>query len=182
MESSWSSAKGPETVLGSFSAIVRKTWYPPTYDLYFTDRRIIFVKIGDYIPPSTGIIGSIASDIGEAAERHNIKERRDKYARMTLQEIADGKDNVGVAYDDIASVLVKGKKLPEIWFSFARKQKLGWEKIGFIIYGGDQFDQTVKKAGELLREFLLTRINIQLQSSKLIALFGEANPPPPPPP
>lgn len=101
---------------------------------------------------------------------------------MTLQEIADGKDNVGVAYSDIASVLVKGKSLPEIWFTFAQKQKLGWEKIGFIIYGGNLFDQTVKKAGELLRQFLLARLDVQLQSSELIALFGEANLPPPPPP
>jgi hypothetical protein len=157
---------------------VRKTWYPPTYDLYFTDRRIVFARVGDYIPPSVGI-GSILSDIGDAAEKHNIKERRGKYAQMTPQTIADGKNNVGALYDDIASVLVEGKRFStEIWFKFSRKQKLEWEKAGFVIYE----DETLRSAGDLLRRFLAAKLDVRLKSPKLMALFGNTNPPPPPPP
>jgi hypothetical protein len=154
---------------------------PPTYDLYFTGRRIIFVKIGDYVSPSADPIVSILTNIGRAAEKHNIKERRAKCAQMTPQEMADGKDNVGVFYSDVASVLVKGKRLPEIWFTFSRTQKLKWEKVGFTIYGGDLFDQNVKSAGELLHKFLPDKLDVQLRSPELMALFGNPAPPPPPP-
>jgi hypothetical protein len=158
---------------------VRKAWYPPTYDLYFTDRRVIFAKVGDFVPSGVGV-GFILSEIGEAAEKRGIKEKRGKYAQMTPQEIADGKDNVGVFYSDIASVLVKGKRVPEIWFTFSRKQKLDWEKVGFVVYGGNLFDETVRSAGELLRKSLAAKLDVQLESPKLIELFGNTNPPPPP--
>ena len=82
MGSSSQGEKGAERVLGYFTATLRKMWMPPTYDLYFTDQRIIFVKIGDYVSPGVGPVPSILGDIGQAAEKHNVKVRREKYAQM----------------------------------------------------------------------------------------------------
>ncbi len=164
-----------ERVLESLVDVtLHKLFSPPTYDIYFTNRRVIFAKIADYIYPAGGteIITSVMSTIGEAAEKHKAKEKRAAYAKMTPQEIADAKDSVGVFYDEITSVVVKGKRLPEIEFTFSRKQKLGWEKAEFIIYGGPNFDQTVKSAGQILRRILPNKLIIQLQSPKLLALFG----------
>jgi hypothetical protein len=115
----------------------------------------------------------IVDDIIRAGKKREIEENQAKYTRMSPEQMADGKDNVGVFYDDVLSVTIKEKRWSlEMEFVFSRRQKLGWEKVGFNTYGVDFPDQALRVLGDLLRKFLPTKLNVQLSSSKLLASFG----------
>jgi hypothetical protein len=136
-----------ENVLGFFSATRTTVWNWFIYNLYFTEHRIIFAKLGAWAR-------------APAEKRY---ENQRKYEHMTPQEIADCEDNVGVFYNDISSVKVKGDKLS---FAFFRTQKLGWEKIGFELYSEADYKRKMKEAkenlqsaDELLRRFLPDKLD-----------------------
>lgn len=165
----WDPQSG-ERVFGSVVMSLRKMWEPPNYGIYFTDRRLIFAKVSGYYSPAGGLI---VDDIIRAGKKREIEENQAKYTRMSPEQMADGKDNVGVFYDDVLSVTIKEKRWSlEMEFVFSRRQKLGWEKVGFNTYGVDFPDQALRVLGDLLRKFLPTKLNVQLSSSKLLASFG----------
>ena len=91
---------------------------------------------------------------------------------MTPQQMADGKDNIGVFYEDVLNVTVKGKRSLEIEFVFSRMQKLGWNKVGFNTWGVDFSDEAARSLGDLLRKFLSSKLNVELESSRWLAPFS----------
>jgi hypothetical protein len=164
----WDPQSG-ERVFGSVVMNLRKMWAPPNYGIYFTDRRLIFARVSGYYSPAGGLI---VDDIIRAGKKREIEENQAKYAQMSPQQMADGKDNVGVFYEHVLNVTVKEKRFLEMEFVFCRMQKLGWEKVGFNTWGVDFPDEAVRSLSDLLRKFLPTKLNVQLQSSKLRASFG----------
>jgi len=86
---------------------------------------------------------------------------------MTPQEITDCKENVGVLYDDISLVRVRGKGIAQIFFFFVRKQKLGWERISFTLRAEPEtYKENLLSSGELLRRFIPSKLDNQLQNTK----------------
>jgi hypothetical protein len=168
----FSERNGTENILGSFPVTRTGVWSPSIYNIYFTDRRIIFAKLGGAgtVPNMGGSGGLLASLVWVATEEGRQKKRSEAqggYERMWPQEIADCKDNVGVPYDDVSSVTIKGRSVPEIIFVFLRKQKLGWEKASFILYGdSNTYNENLRSAGVLLRRFLPYKLDNQLQDTK----------------
>jgi hypothetical protein len=148
-----------ENVLGFFSATRTTVWNWYIYNLYFTERRLIFAKLGAWAR-------------APAEKRY---ENQRKYEHMTPQEIADCEDNVGVFYDDISSVRVKGD---EVSFAFFRKQKLGWEKISFQLFSEADYRRKMNEAKENLRsadELLRRFLPYKLDEASLAALNSVAN-------
>jgi len=164
----WDPESG-ERVFGSVVMSLRKMWAPPNYGIFFTNRRVIFARISGYYNQDAGLI---VDEIVRAGKKREIEENQAKYAQMSPQQMADGKDNVGVFYEHVLNVTVKGKRSLEMEFMFCTVQKLGWEKVGFNTWGVDLPDEAVRSLGDLLRKFLPTKLNVQLQSSKLLASFG----------
>jgi hypothetical protein len=158
-----------ERVFGSVLMSLRKTWAPPNYGIFFTDRRIIFAKVSGYNYPAGGLI---VNEMVRAGEKREIEKSKAEYAQMNPQQMADGKDNVGVFYEDVLNVTVRGKRSLEMNLAFSRVQNLGWEKVGFNTWGVDFPDEAVRSLGDLLRKFLPTKLNVQLESSRLLASFG----------
>lgn len=162
-----------ENVLGFFTVTKQTNWNQYIYNLYFTERRIIFARLGGEASPPYGsnpgtvFLQSIFYPLVESRYQKKRQETKRTYDQMTPQEIADCKDNMAVLYDDISSVTVTGKWTPEVVFTFSKKQKLEWEKVKFLLYTiSNKRDETLRVSGELLRKFLPIKLKVELQDTK----------------
>jgi hypothetical protein len=162
-----------ENVLGFFTATRRTNWNQYIYNLYFTERRIIFARLGGEASPPYGgnpgtvFLQSIFYPLVEGRKQKKQQETKKTYDQMTPQEIADCKDNFGVFYHDISSVTVKGKGIPKVTFNFFRKQKFECDKIDFELNVAlSKPDEILRSAGELLHRFLPFKLDNQLKDTK----------------
>lgn len=163
-------AQRGERVFGSVVMSLRKMWQPPNYGIYFADRRLIFARVSGCYYPGGGLI---VDELARAGKKREIEENRAKYALMSPQQMVEEKEYVGVLYEDVLSVTVKERRWSlEVEFVFSTVQKLGWEKVGFNVWGVDFPDQAMRSLGDLLRNSLPTKLSVQLKSSKLLASFG----------
>ena len=161
-----------ETVLGFFSVTRIAFLHSAMYNAYFTERRVIFAKLGGVLIPPTSYspANPLAGLAWASTEGKRVKKRlaaQNEYGKMTPQEIADREDNVAVLYYDILSVRVKGVRQPSISFVFTRKQKLGWDKIDFsLLTDPGALEGNLQAAGKILRRFLPGKIDNQLKDTK----------------
>jgi hypothetical protein len=77
----------------------------------------------------------IVDDIIRAGKKREIEENQAKYAQMSPQQMADGKDNVVVFYEHVLNVTVKEKRFLEMEFVFCRMQKLDGRRLGSTLGG-----------------------------------------------